>query len=1431
MRCNHLLALATCCAALFAGFATTLSAAGPVTKTAIAAQHTSILPYEQKLEVHLKRVLRASYGQIPPMLDAAKMLCHTDPAGRVSVSIESTDIPGLVQALTRPDVTLTFADSNFGSAEAWVPLSLLPALAADPAVRWITPTLEPVTRTVTSQGDAIMHADQARLDTGYDGTGVRVGVISNGNKTVPTSISAGELPANTHIVVNNTKGNEGTAMMEIVHDLAPGSDLYFASGSPQYDPSTGNPLTTNGGTMIGAIRSLEASGCGVIVDDLGFYNQSMFSDDDIAQEASYAVSQGYTYVSAGGNDRKKHYIGTYSDGGTAYAGAPDEVAHAHEFAPSTLEYDIDIGGTSSAANPTTLTVILQWDDPWNAPVNHYQLYCFGNNATLLDSSVDPQAGVPAHPYESVGAQNSGGGLATVHIVVSLASGSPARFHLYALGAVQSENFYSPERGIFGHPAAPGVISVAAIDALGPTSYNTVEDYSDYGPTEINQPSAQLRQTPTLAGIDHVLTSVPGFNPFPGTSAAAPHVAAVAALLKQAAPELTPAQVTNALTTTATDVETAGIDYHSGAGLVNADAAMLWIRPDVSASPNSLVLTGYEGRFGSTAAHITLSNAVSSRGASMQWSVAADQSWVHFNRTNGRANSTDEFSVWADTNGLAAPGASANITVTLQHCIQKKIVIPLQLNLTAAGPTITVNATVKAGSGTTTFGDAVTYANSHPGTTIKFAVPSSDSHFVGGVVKIPATSGLIQLTQPGTMVDGFSQTVSGGDTNANGPEVQFVDTLYFTSSYNCVRGVNMASIPNVVGANQVQPAIWFDGPSAFGNTVVGCYIGCDPTGQIAAPTQAGVEMSNGSGRNRVGGTRAADRNIICGFSSVGIQAFNGGQDNIIVGNWVGIDPTGAHAVGSQVTGIQLQYNVTHNAVGGPGTAANVVSGVQYGIVLYATGVSANHVYGNLVGTNPGGSAAIQNAFWGITAVWGAAGNYIGGAGAGERNVVCGNGNAGIVLDQAGTNNNRVVGNYIGVAADGVSPLPNAGGVVIADGASQNVIGGTTVVPTTANIIVGNNGSGVWIYNGATQNYVEGNAIGVLAMTGGVALGNGGPGVYISGTSKNNTIGGLDPADGTAADAGNVIAYNGFDGVDMTADSSLTNVVSRNSIHDNTALAIDLGNDGIPETDTDPYYHTPSFTGAYLYGGFTLVTGTLHNGTDAATLQFYASVSANPSGGGDGQQFLLSILRPSPGPFTLVLPPLPVGTVLSAVAIHTGGTNPGDTSEFSNAVTVQNAPSPYNAPPNVGLVQPNGGTVVTHGAIQPVVWSVDTPGLVLSQNLDYSLDSGATWIPILNAIPPDVRSWAWKVPNVSSTHARMRVRVDDFNGNEGTGASATDFTIVGTGLSDAVNALRIAGGLATSDAAAMTKLNIATNGASAGRIDVADAVAIARKAAGL
>ncbi|MBV9467853.1 MAG: hypothetical protein JOZ57_01255, partial [Abitibacteriaceae bacterium] len=370
----------------------------------------------------------------------------------------------------------------------------------------------------------------------------------------------------------------------------------------------------------------------------------------------------------------------------------------------------------------------------------------------------------------------------------------------------------------------------------------------------------------------------------------------------------------------------------------------------------------------------------------------------------------------------------------------------------------------------------------------------------------------------------------------------------------------------------------------------------------------------------------------------------------------------------------------------------------GIVLRTSG---NLIAGNFIGTDGTGTVVDTdnditngNSFgnaWGVEIL--AANNVVGGTTPAVRNIISGNNYGGLTIyaDVAGgvVTGNLVQGNYIGTDVTGTLDRGNAGEGVNIDGdganVSGNVIGGTTVA--ARNVIAGNQYNGVRIiFDGATNNSVQGNIIGA-DVSGTNALGNSSDGVFIS-SAGNNLVG------GTVSGAGNIIAFNGVDGVSVVApqnnDGTLVslpgNTISSNSIFANgsgtLSLGIDLDDDGVTPNDVgdadigaNDHQNFPVLTSATTNG---FITGTL-NSTPNNTfrIEFFANTAADAAGYGEGEVFLGAQNVATDGAgnasFSTTVT-LPTGKpYISATATKLAT---GDTSEFSACVQLV---APTNKPP--------------------------------------------------------------------------------------------------------------------------------------------------------
>jgi len=431
-----------------------------------------------------------------------------------------------------------------------------------------------------SEGDISHNAFSARGTFNTDGRGVKIGVLSDGVMSLAASQASGDLGPVTVLPGQAGFGNEGTAMLEIIRDLAPGAELFFATGGTGLAAFAQN------------IRDLRAAGCDILVDDISYFVESAFQDGQspavlstynagvVTQAVNDVVSSGALYFSAAANSGNKNdntagtWEGDFAEGGTL------------GLIPGGVVHDFDSTSTISQFNLITLgggPINLHWSDPLGSASNDYDLFILNSTGTtVLASSTNIQNGAQ-DPYEQVGSVANDAGN---RIVIVKKAGAANRF--LHLGANRGRLGVTTEGETHGHNAASGAFGVAAVcsSCTFPETFNvsnTVEPFTSDGPRRIffrgdgtpvtgdnfSATGGLVLQKPDIAAADGVSVSgAGGFpSPFFGTSAAAPHAAAIAALLKSANPSLEPSQIRFALKTTAIDIEASGADPDSGAGIV------------------------------------------------------------------------------------------------------------------------------------------------------------------------------------------------------------------------------------------------------------------------------------------------------------------------------------------------------------------------------------------------------------------------------------------------------------------------------------------------------------------------------------------------------------------------------------------------------------------------------------------------------------------------------------------------------------------------------------------------------------------------------------------------------------------------------------------------------------------------------------------------
>ena len=298
---------------------------------------------------------------------------------------------------------------------------------------------------------------------------------------------------------------------------------------------------------------------------------------------------------------------------------------------------------------------------------------------------------------------------------------------------------------------------------------------------------------------------------------------------------------------------------------------------------------------------------------------------------------------------------------------------------------------------------------------------------------------------------------------------------------------------------------------------------------------------------------------------------------------------------------------------------------------------------------------------------------------------------------------IAGNYIGTNIDGDGSIPNGDrGVQIESGATNTTVGGG--VPGVGNVISGNTGDGVivadWLSLGTTGAVIQGNYIGVQAD--GVApLGNGAKGIHIDPVS-DNLIG------GTGANDGNIIAYNGQDGVTLNPVAGVNNTILGNSIFANTDLGIDLNNDGVTandagdgDTGANNLLNYPVITSAIESGGIVTLTGTFDVPAGSYRFEFFTNTAADSSGFGEGEALVGStpLVHTGSGdePWGAAFPGS-AGDIVTATLTQctdAGCTAFMSTSEFSLAVTASPAGLVVNSTGNALDLTPGNGICDTGG----------------------------------------------------------------------------------------------------------------------------------------
>ncbi|MDE1468615.1 S8 family serine peptidase, partial [Aurantiacibacter sp. D1-12] len=560
---------------------------------------------QSKLDKFLRDLLidnailaRSAEGPDDAALSALNPLLSIS-GGMVVIDIGAEDAQATLEQLTAMGMLHGAAFAH--TVSGLIPISLLPQLEGMEGIRFARASLSTsFVGDVTNQADPALLADDARGEYNIDGTGVSIGVLSDSFDNLggyAGDIASGDLPAGITVLedLGMDGSDEGRAMLQIIHDIAPGADLLF------------HTAFLGVANFAQGIIDLANAGADVIVDDVAYLTQPFFQDGVIAQAADQVTAMGVAYFSSAGNSDDDSYQSAFNASGITELGA-----EAHDFDPGA---GVDTRLSFTLDDNDTIQISFQWDQPFFS-VSGGAGSTSDVDIFIVEAGTDTVVAqgfannIGADPVEFVEFTNETGSAKQYEIIINVFTGpNPGlmKFIDFSGDANWTDPWFVGAPTSFGHTNAAGTFSVGAARYTQTPEFGEdpplIEPFSSLGGTPILFDTAgnrlanpEIRNNVDFTAVDGGDTTFfgsdfdgNGFPNFFGTSASAPAAAAVAALLYQIAPNATRADIEAALVASAIDMGAPGYDFLTGAGLIQATGAVFEL---LNLTEN--VLVGTEG---------------------------------------------------------------------------------------------------------------------------------------------------------------------------------------------------------------------------------------------------------------------------------------------------------------------------------------------------------------------------------------------------------------------------------------------------------------------------------------------------------------------------------------------------------------------------------------------------------------------------------------------------------------------------------------------------------------------------------------------------------------------------------------------------------------------------------------------------------------------